>query len=177
MIPVQTLQPRLKPISSVEFWVRTQLDLIDMRHNPCKKGSKEFKWIAHIEDHFTKFHVIWAMENKSADEVCYGLKRFVFPYFGLPNTFQCDNGTEFKNSLVKRLIEEWEGDCKMVHGRPRHRQSQGLVEQANGTIERMLASSMSQFQTTDWEDLLTQIMYNLNTQIHLVNFFNFIFMA
>ncbi|CAF0919694.1 unnamed protein product [Brachionus calyciflorus] len=80
------------------------------------------------------------MKNKSAEEVCYGLKRFVFPYFGLPNIFQCENGTEFKNSLVKNLIQNWEGDCKMVHGRPRHPQSQGLVEQANGTVERMLAT-------------------------------------
>ncbi|CAF0861450.1 unnamed protein product [Brachionus calyciflorus] len=35
----------------------------------------------------------------------------------------------------------------------------------------MLANLMSQFKTTDWEDLLTQIMYNLNTQIHSATHF------
>ena len=103
---------------------------------------------------------------KSAEEVCHGLSHYVLPYFGLPQVLQCDNGTEFKNNLVKNVLENWEGSCKVIHGRPRHPQSQGLVEQANGTMERMLSSAMAQFKTTDWENLLPRVMYNLNTQLH-----------
>jgi len=57
----------------------------------------------------------------------------------------------------------WEGDCKIVYGRPRHPQSQGLVEQANGTVEVMISSMMEQEKHRNWPSLLPRIMYNLNT--------------
>ena len=89
---VQQSQPRIKPIRSEDFRARFQIDLVDMRHNPCKKGTREYKWIAHVEDHFTKFHVIWPLEHKSAEEVVDGLESRVFGYFGLPLILQSDNG-------------------------------------------------------------------------------------
>ena len=101
---VQTVQPRLKPIRSEEFWNRIQFDLVDMRHNPCTKNGKEFKWIAHVEDHFSKFHVLWAMEHKTAEEVTYGFNRHVLPYFGLPKILHCDNGTEFKSNRTGKNL-------------------------------------------------------------------------
>ena len=95
MKKTQQSQPRLRPIKSNNFWTRIQIDLVDMRHNPCE----EFKWIAHVEDHFSKFHVIWAMKNKCAEEVAQCLKERVFAYFGLPQIFQSDNGLEFRKSF------------------------------------------------------------------------------
>lgn len=62
------------------------------------------------------------------------------------------------------LIKKWDGDCKLVYGRPRHPQSQGLVEQSNGTIERMIASAMEQEKTKEWSKLLPRIQFNLNSQ-------------
>ena len=45
------------------------------------------------------------------------------------------------------LIKRWDGDCALIYGRPRHPQSQGLVEQANGTVEKMIAAAMEQQKT------------------------------
>ncbi|CAF1081922.1 unnamed protein product [Brachionus calyciflorus] len=161
---IQTTQPRIKPIRSNDFLARLQIDLVDMRHRPCQYKNRNFKWIAHVVDHFSKFHILWAMEHKSAEEVVEGLEERVFSLFGLPTIFQSDYGTEFKNSLLRNLIESWEGECKIIHGRPRHPQSQGLVEQSNGTMERMIASMMSQFHSENWVKFLPKIMFNLNTQ-------------
>ncbi len=58
---------------------------------------------------------------------------------------------------------DWDGECKIIYGRPRHPQSQGLVEQANGTIERMLMALMAQHKTKEWTKFLPLVMYNLNT--------------
>jgi len=85
-----------------------QLDLIDMRHNPCI-SDKRYSWIAHLEDHYSKYHIIWPQEQKTAEEVTNGLKKYVLAYFGLPKILQCDNGKEFKNELMRKLISEWEG--------------------------------------------------------------------
>ena len=60
-------------------------------------------------------------------------------------------------------ICKWDGECKLVYGRPRHPQSQGLVEQANGTMEIMIGAYMEQYKTKKWIELLPLIMYNLNT--------------
>jgi hypothetical protein len=68
------------------------------------------------------------------------MRKFWLGYFGLPKILQSDNGNEFKNKLFVSEICDWEGSCKLVYGRPRHPQSQGLVEQANGTVEIMIGA-------------------------------------
>ena len=66
-------------------------------------------------------------------------------------------------------VRNWMGDCELRYGRPRHPQSQGLVEQANGSITDMLASmkassdNPSQFK---WSDSLPKVIFNLNTDYH-----------
>ncbi|CAF0762131.1 unnamed protein product [Brachionus calyciflorus] len=115
-------------------------------------------------DHFAKFHIIWALEHKCAEEVSEGVERYILSYFGLPEIWQSDNRKEFKSTLMVNLIEPWDGNCKIIYGRPRHPQSQGLVEQGNGSLERMIASMLIQFNTNDWVNLIPKIQYNLNTQ-------------
>jgi hypothetical protein len=61
------------------------------------------------------------------------------------------------------MISSWPGECKMIFNRHRHPQSNGLVEQANGTIENHIAGAMEQFKTKQWTKLLPLIIYNLNT--------------
>ncbi len=99
-----------------------------------------------------------------------GLESRVFGFFGLPSILQSDNGLEFKNKLVLDLVKNWDGSCKIIYGRPRHPQSNGLVEQANGTMERMIASMIAQFQNNNWVDFIPKIMYNMNTQISSSNY-------
>ena len=44
---------------------------------------------------------------------------------------------------MRAKISTWYGNCKTVNGRPRHPQSQGLFEQANGTLELKLEAMMA----------------------------------
>jgi hypothetical protein len=88
----QRSQARLKPISSNSIHERGQLDLIDMSHSPVKHLDIEYKWIAHYEDHFIKYHVLWAQPKKEMIYVVDGLENRVFSYFGLPVILQTDNG-------------------------------------------------------------------------------------
>lgn len=108
----QVSQPRLKPIRSEGFWHRIQIDLIDMRSNKCLNNGIEYSWVAHVEDHFSKQHVIWPQTQKCAKEVVSGLETRVLAYFGLPKIIQCDNGLEFKNELMRELVNSWEGNIK-----------------------------------------------------------------
>ena len=48
-----------------------------------------------------------------------------------------------------QLKEIWE-DLTIVHGKPRHLQSQGSVERANDDIKDMLVAWMVENNTNDW---------------------------
>jgi len=73
-----------------------------MRHMPDK-------YIAHNIDHWSKFHVLWPLMNKSAIEVASGLVHKVFPYLGLPKILQSDNGREFVNDVIRQIPKSWPG--------------------------------------------------------------------
>ena len=63
-----------------------------------------------------------ALKSKKA-EVCHNLID-IFCLFGAPAILQSDNGREFVNSIIDELKVMWP-DLKLVHGKPRHSQSQG----------------------------------------------------
>lgn len=106
-----------------------------MRHRP----DGPYHWIGHFMDHWSKVHVLFPLMHKSANEVSLNLSSRLFAYFGLPKILQSDNGREFVNSIVHKLVEDWPGEITIVNGRAWHPQSQGLVERANAKVEEMLA--------------------------------------
>lgn len=74
-----------------------------------------------------------ALKSKTAEAVAKKLTK-IFAIFGAPRIFHSDNGREFANKVIKELVSKWP-ECKIVHGKPRHSQSQGSVERANRDIE------------------------------------------
>ena len=111
-----------------------QNDLIDMRHRP--DGS--FKWIGHYMDHLAKFHVLFSLVRKSAAEVAVALSNQVFAVLGTPKILHSDNGREFVNEIIHSIVKEWPGEVMVVNGRPRNPKCQGLIEQGNGMVEKLL---------------------------------------
>jgi transposase InsO family protein len=67
------------------------------------------------------------------EEVAYQLMD-IFCVFGAPFILYSDNGREFVNKIMKSLAEMWPG-MKLVHGKPRHSQSQGSVEPVAGCLD------------------------------------------
>ena len=61
-----------------------------------------FKWIGHCVDHFSKYHVLFALTSKEASEFATSLDRYVLSYFGLPYILQSDNGREFVNNIIMK---------------------------------------------------------------------------
>ncbi|KAK4328712.1 hypothetical protein Pmani_000907 [Petrolisthes manimaculis] len=135
----------VRPILTKEFSSRGQVDLIDMQNMPS--GSNK-KWIMVYQDHLTKFCILRALTSKRAAEVAFHLLD-IFLLFGAPVILQSDNGSEFTSQVITELKEVWP-KLTLVHGKPRHPQSKGLVERANGDIKYMLVAWMAYNDSQDW---------------------------
>ena len=121
-----------------------------MRHSP----DGPYNWIGHFMDHFSKYHVLFPLEDKSGPRVARMLLQQVLCYFGLPYIVQSDNGREFVNSVLEGLLDIWPGETQIINGRPRHPASQGLVEQGNYTLELMLAARKESTGENRWASWL-----------------------
>ena len=139
---------------------RAQVDLIDMQSQP----DGDLKWILVYQDHLTKFVQLRPVTSKRAPEIAYQLLD-IFSIFGAPSILQSDNGREFVNSVITELSAMWDG-LKIVHGKPRHSQSQGSVERANRDIEDMLMTWLQSNSTTHWGDGLRFIQVIKNRAYH-----------
>ena len=68
---------------------------------------------------------------------------------------------EFVNEIVRDLIKQWPGNVTVVNGRPRNPRCQGLVEQGNSTVEKLLGACLNEYQQhddhTSWADWIPLI--------------------
>lgn len=134
----------VKPIIPKDFNSRGQVDLVDLQSIP----DGEFKWLMDYQDHATKFTCIRPLRTKQAAEVAVEQLK-IFLEHGAPEILQSDNGREFTAEVITELMKLWP-QCKMVHGRPRHPESQGSVERCNQDVESMLHCWMEDNQSTKW---------------------------
>ena len=77
-------------------------------------------------DHWSKMHVLFPLARKSAAEVALNLQNNVFALFGTPRILHSDNG------------------------RPRNPKCQGLVEQGNFMVEKLLGSRLNEYEGNDY---------------------------
>jgi IS30 family transposase len=130
------------------------------------QADHKFKFIMVYQDHLTKFVLLRALQSERAEEVAYQLTD-IFLAFSAPCILHSDNDREFVNSVIVELTL-WP-ELKIVHGKPRHSQSQGSVERANKDIENMLASWMKDNHSTDWWNGLRCVQFMNNRTFHSGN--------
>ena len=121
----------------------------------------EFKYICHVRDHFTRFSWAKALTSKRAIEVAvYFFDLFHF-LGSSPTILQSDNGKEFCAGVIKELIKMWPS-VKIINGCPRHLQSQGLVERANGILQQKLGKWKETTGRSDWSFGLRFVILAMN---------------
>jgi len=76
-------------------------------------------------------------------------------YVRCPFILQSDNGRDFTNKIIQNLADMWPG-MKLVHGKPRHFQSQRSVESSNQDVRDMLVACLSDDNTKTWYEGLSK---------------------
>jgi hypothetical protein len=119
------------------FGTRGQVDLVDLQS--LSEFNHGFRYLLTYQDHGIKFYDNRALKSKRHTSIAVALLD-IFTLIGAPMYLHTDNGREFvdqagSGSLVTLTDEDMQGiiaelkqlwpECKMIHGRARHSQSQG----------------------------------------------------
>ena len=95
----------------------------------------DYRYLLNIVDHFSKYLVSYLIEKKNAKIICDKLED-CFKTIGVPKQIGSDNGSEFVNKKVKKLLNE--NHIKFIHWKPYNPHSQGVVERVHRTIRTAL---------------------------------------
>ena len=155
----------VKPIASSSYLSRGQIDLIDFS-TISPEDNAPYKWLLeYIKTILQSLSYLRALVNKCAEEVANALMDF-FCDLGAPLILQSDNGREFKNSLLLNILNENWPSTKIIHGKPRHPETQGSVERANQDIKRHFTAMMFENSDNYWVKYVRQVQYKKNTNFH-----------
>ncbi|XP_035207888.1 KRAB-A domain-containing protein 2-like [Stegodyphus dumicola] len=140
----------IKPMVFPRLNSRCHVDLIDFQ----SQSDGNYKFILVYQDHFTKFVILRPLQTKRAEENAMHFLN-IFLLFGAPRVLQSDSGRDFCSKLIDDLKITWP-ELKIVHGKPRHSQSQGSVERA----------WMQDNQSTSWSHGVKFIQFIKNRALH-----------
>ncbi|CAB4437780.1 unnamed protein product [Rhizophagus irregularis] len=147
----------LSRVQSISF---LQIDLIDLSYD----ADGNYKYICHVRDHFTRFSWVRPLTSKRAVEVAAFLFDLFFFIGSPPTILQSDNGKEFCAEIIKELVGLWPS-IKIINGRSRHPQSQGLVERGNGILQQKLEKWKETSGRKDWSYRLHLVVLPINNSI------------
>jgi hypothetical protein len=111
----------------------------------------------------SSFQQLRAIKSKKAILVANVIDEII-GIFGPLEIIQSDNGKEFIAEVIQLLAERWK--IRLINGRPRRPQTQGLVEQANSTVQARLSKWKREHGSGKWTAALPQIAYSINNTIH-----------
>jgi hypothetical protein len=150
--PLQPLPPAVKANE------RVHLDLM----GPLK-SSRANKYIIVMTDAFSKFVMLDAIKEKTAQAVAKSFFNKWISTFSTPDFIITDNGREFDNQVIKILTNEFEiGHIKTTSYHP---QTNSQCERFNRTLLGYLRNYVGE-DTLNWEDQLKYAQISYNTQIH-----------
>ena len=184
--------PKSKPIAGLRniitlgLGVRGQVDLVDFQSMP----DGPFRFLLNYIDHGVKILFSIPIVAKRASCIAIALYQ-IFCIIGPPMILQTDNGKEFSGAattskqfrkdvmlgkqsvisdeLMSEVVSEirnlWP-ECRMVHGSPRHSESNGGVERVNRTVQEKLHAWMVKHQSKRWSVGCHLVQWQINTQFH-----------
>ena len=117
-------------------------------------------------DHFTKKINLTPLKRKTGEEVTEVLLD-IFCESGPPHILHSNNGREFSNHLLFSTLAEKLPSIKIIHGKPRHPESQGAVERANRDIKDALFTMMFDNGNDQcWVKYLRWVKFHKNKSYH-----------
>ena len=144
-----------------------QFDLLYMPHNLFEGNM--YKYILTGIDVASRYKVTRPLRTKKSSEVAFVLEAIykkggVFKY---PKTFQCDNGSEFKNEVTK-LLEKHNFETRRATVKYKHTHT-AFVEAFNKKMAKLLFKPMDAQEIQEPEKVSTIWVKNLNKIVNKIS--------
>lgn len=131
---------------------------------PFNKTDSQNKYAVTLICNLTKYLVIVPVESKEACIVAKAIFENVILMFGPMKAILTDNGTEYKNNLLKELLEL----MKIEHhvSTPYHHETVGSIERCHRVLNEYLRSYINE-QQSNWDELTKYFSYCYNVTPHM----------
>ena len=129
---------------------------------PLSQTKNGNKYILVAMDYLTKWPEAKAMKQAKADNVTEFIYREIICRHGCPQIIMTDQGSHFKNQIVKELCEKFRIKHKLSS--PYHPQTNGLVERFNRTLCESLAKISEQ--EDQWDEHIEEVLFAYQTNKH-----------
>ena len=153
MVPI-----RKYPLPSKPF-ERVAMDFL----GPLKTTNNNNRYILVVTDYLTRFSVMYALPDRTADQVTKSIKSFIALH-DVPAVIISDNAAEFVGNLLKNLCISH--NINKIEVSPFHPQSNGLVERINAKIIRIMKIFCAEQETMDWDLFLDDICATINSSLN-----------
>ena len=144
-----------------------QFDLLFMPQNFFEENM--YKFMSTGIDFESRYKVARFLRTKKSNQVAFVLETIyknggVFKY---PKTFQCDNGSEFKNEVTE-LLEKHNVEIRRATTKYKHTHT-AFVEAFNKELAKLLFKPMDAQELQDPEKVSTIWVKNLNKTVNKMN--------
>lgn len=135
---------------------------VDMM-GPVQRTDRGNAYIITATDAFSKWAFARPCHNIQTGEVIKFMEDYILSIYGRPQTIITDRGAQFTSNDWKLWVKRH----GMTHNltTPRHPQSNGIDEQVNGTLSRILRNYVDYYQT-NWDEQLKWSVFAYNTTVH-----------
>ena len=145
-----------------------QFDILYMPHNLFEGNM--YKYTLRGTNVASSYKVARALKTKKSSEIAFVLEAFYKKKgsaLKYPKTFQCDNGSEFKNEVTK-LLEKHNVDIRRATTKYKHTHT-AFVEAFNRELAKLLFKPMDAQELQDPEKVSAIWVKNLNKIVNKMN--------
>ena len=146
--------------SSYGLWDEISVDYIE-NLTPDEQGNN---MIVVIIDSFSRFIDLYPTDSTKAGGAAQALLNFVGKY-ATPRRFKTDNGSQFKSTLIKELLERLGSGHHLTQAHSK--QENAIVERANKEVLRHLRNLIFEDRVgSKWSAYLPLVQRIMNTKVH-----------
>lgn len=152
-----TKSPLMKFETPTHPMERLSLDVL----GPLSMTEKGNKYILTVIDHFTKYSMLFALSDITAETISAKLLQ-VITIFGVPRAILTDLGRNFQSDLFAELAKKL--NIRKLKTTPYHAQTNAAAERLNSSIKNSL-TCLSEI-VSDWDTYLDYYNFIYNNSYH-----------
>jgi hypothetical protein len=147
------------PLKSIS--VKRPMDQVAMDCWYMKASEEGHCYGLVVVDLCTRFIWLRAMKVLNAQTIAKKLYS-LFCTVGFPKVIQSDNGPEFRNQVIRELVQKVNAEHRFIT--PYHPQGNGVAEAAVKKVKEMLKRELAGV-LTDWKRALPRVQYMINLRV------------